>query len=583
MKRSGARPAFRSALLSVAVVLGLLAIRCQPTTATQVLVRFAADSELRTRATRLNVEVWSQEGELVLERDKALSGSESELARVPVIPRDEDASRFFSVRGELFDSAGQSLGVERAMLGYVEDELTEVLLVFDAACSTVEDCGDGRRCQAGSCVGSCVDPSSGHVEQETPSRCSACERCAGNRCEPLEDGSPCGCESDRCVSGSCVIARPIRSVTVGIRHTCALDDEGRPFCWGANDVGQLGLGADDAVRDEPALVSDVSTWRRGIHTKSNTTCLHGGDEARDCWGENWSGQFGNGSVGAGSRTPVHLEAPLVRELTSGGAHYCGLEANGSLWCWGYNERGQLGIGRESSNEPEPQRITGFDGTQVVEAGGLHTCAIRQNDTLWCWGYNDSGQIGVGDLVNRTRPTQTGCQPGQAAETCITNWASVSLGTFHSCAIRKGGELWCWGGNGNAQLGVGTTGTDERSPLRVNPPNGWAAVSAGFQHTCAIRDDGSLWCWGNNEVGQLGNGKRERSNVPSKVISPSGGGRWEQVAAAAGGGPESGAHTCALRNDRTLWCWGKNESGQLGLGFTTTNGVVTPRRVCFPAP
>ena len=546
-------------------------------------MRFAADSELRSRASRLNVRVWSQEGELVLERDKALSGSESELARVPVVPRDEDESRFFSVRGELFDSSGQSLGVERAMLGYVKDELSEVLLVFDAACATSVDCGEGRRCQAGSCVGSCVDASRGRAEQESLARCGACERCSGNRCEPLADGTPCGCENDRCSGGSCMIARPVRSVTVGIRHTCAIADDGPAFCWGSNEVGQLGLGAGNSVRDEPTFVIEIPTWQRGIHTKSSTTCFLGGDEERDCWGENWSGQFGDGSTGGGSPTPVHFDTPLVRELTAGGAHFCGLEASGALLCWGYNERGQIGIGAESANVPEPRRLTAFDDTRVVDAGGLHTCAIRQNDTLWCWGYNDSGQIGVGDLVNRTTPTRTGCQSGQPAEACINNWLSVSLGTFHSCAIRKGGELWCWGGNGNAQLGVGTTGTNERSPLRVNPPNGWAAVSAGYQHTCAIREDGSLWCWGSGEDGQLGNGKRERSNLPSKVISPSGGGRWEKVSAAAGGGPDSGAHTCALRNDRTFWCWGRNNDGQLGLGFTSTEGVVTPRRVCFPAP
>ncbi len=563
---------------AVGWLLGLGLVRCTALPATEVIVRIAADPELRARGALLHVEVFSQEGDRVLDRQKALAGSEPELARVPVVPRDGDASRYFTVRAELFDAAGASLGVERITSGYREDRLSEVLLVFHADCAAAGDCGEGRRCRSGVCVGDCVDPVE-HAERETPSRCVACDRCVANRCEPLEDGTACGCDGDQCVAGSCVVARPVRSVALGLRHTCALTVDGAAYCWGDDDLGQLGLENGGANVPVPTFVLSLPVFWRGLHAESHTTCALGGDEVRRCWGENTSGQFGDGTTGPGSAVPVRIDTPPVRDLSAGGAHFCGLDAAGTLWCWGYDAHGQVGNGVASQAEPTPAKVPLSGPIRFADAGGLHTCAIGQDDSLWCWGYNDSGQIGVGDLTDRTEPVRPGCQSGQ--EACFHDWQTVSLGSFTTCGIRKGGSLWCWGGNTNAQLGVGTIGTNEPSPLAVDGDATYTTVACGYQHTCAIRDDGTLWCWGNGDSGQLGNGGRERRSVPTEVTPPDAAGRWEEVYTSAGGGAEGGAHTCAIRNDRTLWCWGRNGSGQVGVGRGSDEPVVEPRRVCLP--
>jgi alpha-tubulin suppressor-like RCC1 family protein len=556
-------------------------LSCEPVPATQVIVRFSADAELRPRAARLEVDVWTHEGELVLSREKSLSGSEPELARVPIVPRDEDASRHFTVRGELFDASGASLGVERASATYVEDELSEILLVFESACSALGDCGEGRRCHGGACVGACVDATPKHAEREAPPRCAGCERCAAGRCEPLEDGASCGCAGDRCVAGRCEVARPLRSVALGTSHTCALAVTGGAYCWGSNEAGQLGLGTSSGQRAEPTFVLALETFWRGVHGESDTTCVLGGDEVRRCWGDNGFGQYGDGTTGPDSSAPLSIATPALRELSAGGGHYCGLEASGKVYCWGYNEHGQAGARSGANEESTPREIAAVEGARLVDAGGQHTCAIGPDDSLWCWGYNDSGQIGVGDLVDRETPVRPGCDSGQSA--CFDDWQTVALGSFHTCGIRLDGSLWCWGGNANSQLGVGTTGTNERAPLPVGQARDWTAVAAGYQHTCAIRNDGSLWCWGYGELGQLGNGARDRRNLPTRVASPPGSERWEQVTVAGGAGPGGGAHTCAIRSDRTLWCWGSNGSAQLGLGFASEEPILTPRRVCLPPP
>lgn len=576
-------------------ILGALVagLRCQPIPATEVLVRFAADAELKSRAARLKVEVRSREGAVVLEREKALGGGESELARVPVVPHDEDSSRFFSVRGELFDSSGASLGVERAMLGFVEDELSEVLLVFDVACEKTPDCGEGQRCQSGSCVGACVDAVSGHVAQETPARCSTCQRCGANRCEPLEDGAACGCAGDTCLGGTCNTPQPILSVALGIRHTCAMvDDEGPLYCWGLNADGQLGIDPGEARRTSPTFVDRPRPgqfWKK-VLAKSNTTCIHAGDDSRICWGDNGLGQFGDKTL-QGSVTPVPIADPPVTELTAGGNHFCGIKETGDVvWCWGNEWHGALGGGPTpdtSIPQPTPEHVRGLDQpdptvkTSAIEGGGAHTCAILTDGTLNCWGFNASGQLGVGDTQDRGGPVRVGCTAGPTGEVCSGDWGTVSLGTYHTCGIKSGDELWCWGGNNSGQLGVGTNTESEILPLHVSPENGWKSIAAGYQHSCAIRGDASLWCWGNGEQGQLGTGERDRTNLPVRVPDPPGPERWVSVFVSAGpGGDVGGMHTCALRSNQTLWCWGLNDEGQIGLGFTSES-VTTPRRVCLP--
>jgi Regulator of chromosome condensation (RCC1) repeat len=193
--------------------------------------------------------------------------------------------------------------------------------------------------------------------------------------------------------------------------------------------------------------------------------------------------------------------------------------------------------------------------QPVSAGGLHTCTVKTDHTLWCWGSNFYGQLGDATTTNRTVPVQVG---GHASD-----WASVAAGASHTCAVKTDHTLWCWGLNGDGEFGDGTT-TNSLVPVQVGGhASDWAAVAAGALHTCAVKTDGTLWCWGDNTFGQLGDGSMTNSLVPVQVSGQAT--DWAVVTAGE-------FHTCAARTDHTLWCWGWNPDGQLGNGSTTGSPV-----------
>jgi alpha-tubulin suppressor-like RCC1 family protein len=300
-------------------------------------------------------------------------------------------------------------------------------------------------------------------------------------------------------------------VAPGDQHTCATRANGTLWCWGDNTYGELGIG-NQTGQDRPRPV---------------TTPAAGG----------WA------------------------DVTAGGNHSCAIRANGTLWCWGDNTYGELGIGNQTGQDrPRPVTTPAAGGWANVTAGGNHSCAIRANGTLWCWGRNETGQLGIGNQNNQNLPRQvTTPAPG--------GWASVTAGGGdYTCAIRSGGTLWCWGFNDYGQLGHGSP-DPAVLPLQVTTPalRGWASVTTGGDHTCAIRTNRALWCWGLNNSGQLGLGYYTEGpgvgmSIPQQVISPAAAG-WATI---AGGG----AHTCAIRAGGSLWCWGWNDRGQLGLGNLT---------------
>jgi alpha-tubulin suppressor-like RCC1 family protein len=275
-----------------------------------------------------------------------------------------------------------------------------------------------------------------------------------------------------------------------------------------------------------------------------------------------------GAASAGSARPAHAlatGAPLWNHVAAGAYHTCGIQLGNTLWCWGYNYYGQLGIGHGGWLN-QPGEVAGpAAGWTSVMAGGFHSCATRKDGSLWCWGRNDSGQLGIGSWADQNRPEKV-TSPAPAG------WASVTGGAFHTCAIRTDSTLWCWGSSESGQLGLGNT-TDQDLPQQVTTPApaGWTSVTAGDDHTCATRTDSTLWCWGFDDAGQLGIGSKAQQDLPQQVTTPAPAG-WTSVAA-------GGDHTCALRT-HALWCWGFNRYGQLGIGSTTNQ--ARPRRVALPA-
>lgn len=580
--RGGSMPgaAVRGASLGLAAALALASgtalAACAPIPATEVIVYLSADPDLRARATRLHVVIESQEGEMVLDHDEALDGSVAELARIPVIPRDGDASRLFVVRASLHDG-GAELATIAATIRFRQDALTEARLRFERACASIA-CGDGQTCVGGTCVGSCFDPTPLAPVRPAIARCGSCERCVGGECEPVADGAACGCPGDACASGTCVVSRPVSGLVVGDDHTCASTEDWDVYCWGANDEGQLGTGTigEPATSAVPGhVLHPTGTWLSTLVGGSSGTCALLGDGHWWCWGSNWFGQFGNGTAGL-EPSPTEISGPEIVEL-SGSSHFCGVDRDGALWCWGYNERRQLGTISEEAEVHTPARAAIDLDIATFDADGLHTCVVTADDELWCWGYNNSDELGIGERIETSAvPVRPGCGASQSG-TCWSDWSRVATGEFHTCAIRRDGSLWCWGGNGGGSLGIGTSGAGESVPRAVAPGTQWSFVEAGYRNTCAIQIDGSLWCWGSGTSGEIGDGELELRTAPTRVADPPAGTRWQSVDLS---GTHDGAHVCGVRSDRSLWCWGRNESGQSGA--PDVDVVATPRRVCIPA-
>lgn len=226
--------------------------------------------------------------------------------------------------------------------------------------------------------------------------------------------------------------------------------------------------------------------------------------------------------------------PAGDSLSAGYAHTCLVDADHALWCWGDNTYGQLGDGTHAASST-PKRIGGASTWQTVSAGDAHTCAVRTDGTLWCWGFNDNGRLGIGSLANQDVPIQVGTD---------SNWRAISVRS-HTCGIRSDATLWCWGQNSDGQIGDNTT--QYRSvPTQVTSES-WQRVTIGSRHTCAIRSDDSLWCWGSNWASQLGTATEMESDqlVPARERS---GSTWKNVVAGSN-------HTCGIRQDGGLYCWG----------------------------
>ena len=245
--------------------------------------------------------------------------------------------------------------------------------------------------------------------------------------------------------------------------------------------------------------------------------------------------------------PAEISAPRVRLTAAGGRHTVTVREDGSLWAWGGNDHGQLGD-NTVTDRSSPIKIGTAVNWATVAAGNRHTAAIRTDGSLWAWGGNEHGQLGNGGGGHGDRslsPVRIGA---------ATDWVSVAAGGNYTVAIRSDGTLWAWGENRFGQLGDGTV-IDRSLPTRIGTATNWATVTVGGRHTVAIRRDGSLWAWGENRFGQLGDGPTANRNAPTRIGM---GTYWAYVSA-------GGSHTVAVRRDGSLWAWGANESSQLGNG------------------
>jgi alpha-tubulin suppressor-like RCC1 family protein len=282
------------------------------------------------------------------------------------------------------------------------------------------------------------------------------------------------------------------------------------------------------------------------------------------WGRNNSGQLGDNTT-TNRLTPVTTLAGGAnwKQVAGGYTHTAAIKTDGTLWTWGYNG-GQLGINNTTTRSTPVTTLAGGTNWKQVACGNNHIAAIKTDGTLWTWGDNNSGQLGDNTTTQRLTPVTT-LAGG-------TNWKQVAGGTNYTAAIKTDGTLWTWGNNGYGQLGDNDT-TQKLTPVTTFAGGtNWKQVVSGGYHTAAIKTDGTLWTWGFNnlggffDVGALGDNTGINRSAP--VTTFAGGTNWKQVACGS-------QHTAAIKTDGTLWTWGLNNDGQLGDNDTTSFQKLTP--------
>jgi alpha-tubulin suppressor-like RCC1 family protein len=311
-----------------------------------------------------------------------------------------------------------------------------------------------------------------------------------------------------------------------------------------------GIGAGPTA--QPSLVAARQV--RAIVAGEGSTCALLSDGTVECWGANGVGQLGNGTKTYTS-TPVAVSGLSgVSAITAGGSHFCALVSGGTVECWGYGFVGQLGNGITGTSSSTPVAVSRLAGVSAISAGNNHTCALLSGGTVECWGNGLAVQLGDGSTDDR--PTPVGVPSLSGVSVISAGVSAISAGGNHTCALLSGGTVECWGDNEMGQLGNGTT-TSSSTPVAVSGLSGVSAISAGAtsDHTCALLSGGTVECWGRNDDGLLAGDSPTYNSTPVAVSGLSG------VSAVTAGG----LHTCALLSGGTVECWGRIQSGPFGEG------------------
>jgi alpha-tubulin suppressor-like RCC1 family protein len=314
----------------------------------------------------------------------------------------------------------------------------------------------------------------------------------GQLAQPASDAGlppPVGDASDLLVAGIAGAS----AISAGEAHTCVIARS--LTCWGGNWSGQLGRATDGASRQDSAQPKVVTflDGPLGVAAGGSFACaiVHGGRVA--CWGDNEYGQLAAGPAPGGRKGGLVPELFHVTDVAAGAYHACAIRADRSAVCWGHNGEGQLGHGRALPASPMPVVVKGFTvGVRAIVAGNAHSCALRENGEIICWGSNRLGQLGNGDVGGRSLVPVV--VRGGAEAIALSNGAGD-----HTCAIRKDRSVWCWGSNEYGELGTGTRGTPEPAPVKVTKVADVRALAAAAGRTCAVDGEGRVTCWGRSFV------------------------------------------------------------------------------------
>lgn len=342
------------------------------------------------------------------------------------------------------------------------------------------------------------------------------------------------------------------TISAGSRQTVARKTNGTLWNWGDIWSNQLGAGP-VSNSNIPIQVGTKSDWNVVAAGEYHAVALKV-DGTLWAWGSNQYNQLGNATSG-NSITPVQVGIDHDWCFVVTG-EYCtiALKTNGTLWAWGYNDSGRLGIG-STRNADAPVQVGTDADWSFVAAGQAHVVAIKKDGSLWGWGNNKYGQLGIDTYENVYSPIRVGLE---------NDWDFVAAGHYHTVAHKTNGTLWAWGYNGSGQLGSSAV-PGSPVPEQIGAENNWDMIAAGGYHSIALKTDGTLWTWGDNQYGQLGKQLYSRYiYMPVQVGSEN---DWDAVA----GGTH---HSAARKKDGRLWAWGSNEYGQLGIGKDDDTNVPT---------
>jgi alpha-tubulin suppressor-like RCC1 family protein len=323
------------------------------------------------------------------------------------------------------------------------------------------------------------------------------------------------------------------------------------WAWGDNGGGLLGIGTNTGSRSSPVQVGSLINWKQVAGGSLFSSSLKS-DGTLWTWGTNSSGQLGLGDITSRS-SPVQVGVlsnwKLLATSCSDSSSSMVIKTDNSLWVWGDNTNGVLGLG-DIINRSSPVQVGLLTNWKQVSIGNGPVLAIKTDGTLWAWGNQAYGELGQNNNTLYSSPAQVGS---------LANWKQVSAGGHAVLAIKYDGTLWAIGDNRYGTLGLGNI-TPYSSPVQVGSLTNWKQITTGHHHAVAIKTDGSLWAWGENLYGQVGTGASAVSyySSPVQVGSLT---NWKQVA----GGLQ---HTVAVKTDGTLWSWGYNTNGELGQGNNT---------------
>jgi alpha-tubulin suppressor-like RCC1 family protein len=349
------------------------------------------------------------------------------------------------------------------------------------------------------------------------------------------------------------------TVAMGSQHACGIRSSGTVFCWGQAAGSRLG-NKYTGLQFVPTPESTMAENWKQVDAGSGHTCAVKTDGRLFCWGSGFSGRLGHNATYS-MLIPVqeYSIATDWKAVAAADSHSCGLKTDGRIFCWGEQGEGRLGntITIGVSLIPVAESTSATDWAQI-DAGTAHTCAVKTGGTLYCWGLGTFGRLG-------NNSTESSSLPAREASSG-TDWSQVSAGSNHTCAVTDAGRLYCWGSGLNGRLGNNDTAESMVPVSEATQAQDWAQVSAGGNHTCAVKADGRLFCWGVGSTGQLGDGASVERWVP--VQESTAAGDWVSVTSGM-------SHTCAAKLNGNVFCWGQGTNGQLGNNGSANVPVPEP--------